>query len=561
MAVTAEELFKEFKHVPLSEFFRKNKQYLGYVGKIKSLTTVIHELLTNSLDACEESSILPDIKIEIKEIGDGHYRVITEDNGPGIPASHLKMVFGQLLAGTKFHRNIQLRGQQGLGVSGCVLFSQITTGRATKVKSGTGTGKVLKAKVKIDIKSNAPEILEQVEEFDNWRGTRVESEFKGVQYSKGEKGPFEYIRRTAAANPHAQIYFKDPEGGEILFERVIDKIPKTPKEQKPHPEGLETHDILDIVNKTKSRNLGSMLTKELSRVSSSKVKEIESMINEGRMQEGKLLLDMRISPKRLKWDDAEDLMKAFQRVKFMAPPGGGLIPIGSDQVKKALSNIITPEFIGSISRSPSVFKGGIPFLVEVAVAYGGNAGRVTVEGGRKYELMRFANRAPLLFDSGSCAISKAVNSIDWKRYNIHDYENSPLTLFVNLVSTHVPYTSTGKQSVASEEEVVAEIRFAIMQIARSLQTFLSGRKRAAEREAKKKMFERYVPETAKAISKITGKDAQALQEKLSNIVFDKFGEEMGEEAVSGEEPPAAYEENIPEPVEEEEMEGEAEENE
>ena len=46
----ADELFKEFKEVSISEFFRKNKAHLGYSGKVRSLTTIVHELITNSLE-------------------------------------------------------------------------------------------------------------------------------------------------------------------------------------------------------------------------------------------------------------------------------------------------------------------------------------------------------------------------------------------------------------------------------------------------------------------------------------------------------------------------------
>ena len=109
---SADELFKEFKEVSITEFFRKNKAHLGYSGKVRSLTTIIHEVVTNSLDACEESGILPDVEVEIRQIGDEHYRFIERDNGPGIPVGHISNVFAKMLAGTKFHRNVQLRGQQ-----------------------------------------------------------------------------------------------------------------------------------------------------------------------------------------------------------------------------------------------------------------------------------------------------------------------------------------------------------------------------------------------------------------------------------------------------------------
>ncbi|MFH1450448.1 MAG: DNA topoisomerase VI subunit B [archaeon] len=523
--VSAESLFKEFRSVPLSEFFRKNRQYLGYVGKIKSLTTVIHELVSNSLDACEEAGILPDLKVEVVQLGDEHYKVLVEDNGPGIPEKHLEHVFGSLLTGTKFHRNIQLRGQQGLGVSGAVLFSQITTGQPTRVKSGTGKGKVVNAKVEMDIKTNSPKILEKEVYDDNWRGTIVEAQFKSVNYTKGQKGPFEYLRWTAASNPHAQIFFKDPEGSKVLFERVINKIPTRPVEVKPHPEGLEAHDILDLAQKSSSRQISSFLTTDLSRISSQKILEIKQVIDEERTKAGKPEFDMRKSPKRMEWNEADELRKAFKKVKFMAPPSSGLIPIGGETIKKALQNLVNPELLESLTRAPTTYKGGIPFLIEAAIAYGGNAGRESPEG-KKLEIMRFANRAPLLFDAGSCALSKSMSSIDWKRYKFVDIENSSVTIFINIVSTHVPYTSAGKQAVAEEDEIVAEVRFALMQIGRILQKYLSGKRKAAERDAKKKMFERYVPETAKAVSKLSGDKPEDLEAKLHKIVLERFGEEF-----------------------------------
>ena len=67
------ELFEEFKELTASEFFKRNKQMLGFSGKIRSLTIVFHELITNSLDACEEAGILPDITIELTRLGKDHY--------------------------------------------------------------------------------------------------------------------------------------------------------------------------------------------------------------------------------------------------------------------------------------------------------------------------------------------------------------------------------------------------------------------------------------------------------------------------------------------------------
>src|SRR5271157_6035555 len=101
----ADEILKEFKEHSISEFFRKNSQMLGYSGRVRSLTTIVHEYITNSLDASEEAGILPDVRIEIKELGEeGKYSIRVTDNGPGIPIKHVGKALATVLAGTKFHR-------------------------------------------------------------------------------------------------------------------------------------------------------------------------------------------------------------------------------------------------------------------------------------------------------------------------------------------------------------------------------------------------------------------------------------------------------------------------
>src|SRR5512137_823011 len=157
---SADDLFKDFKEVSITEFFRKNKAHLGYSGKLRSLTTVIHELVTNSLDACEEAGILPDIDVVLKQLGDEHYSFMSRDNGPGIPKKHISDVFGKMLAGTKFHRNIQLRGQQGIGIAGVTMYSQMTTGKPVEIITVT-KDEAWDIELNIDIRKNKADIVSQ----------------------------------------------------------------------------------------------------------------------------------------------------------------------------------------------------------------------------------------------------------------------------------------------------------------------------------------------------------------------------------------------------------------
>ncbi|MEM0074471.1 MAG: ATP-binding protein, partial [Candidatus Micrarchaeaceae archaeon] len=202
---SADEIFKEFREHSITEFFKKNSQMLGYAGKVRSLTTVVHEYVTNSLDACEEAGILPEIKVTIKQVAEEKYQVVVEDNGPGVPKTHIGKVLGSVLKGTKFHRNIQQRGQQGIGGSGCTLFAQITTGKPVHARSNTGK-EAYECDVSIDIKENKPVIANmtnfQVSQFAT-TGLSVTGMFGSVKYENSDHGVYEYLKRTALSNPHA----------------------------------------------------------------------------------------------------------------------------------------------------------------------------------------------------------------------------------------------------------------------------------------------------------------------------------------------------------------------
>ena len=121
----------------ISEFFEKNKHFLGFDTLSRSIITAVKESVDNSLDACEEHRILPDITIEIRKLQGrkDELMMISQDNGPGIPPDKIDKVFGSLLFGSRFHTIRQTRGQQGIGITGVVMYSQLTTGKPTRIIS------------------------------------------------------------------------------------------------------------------------------------------------------------------------------------------------------------------------------------------------------------------------------------------------------------------------------------------------------------------------------------------------------------------------------------------
>ncbi|NJD99625.1 DNA topoisomerase VI subunit B [Thermococcus sp. LS1] len=548
----ASQLFKEFKIQSVSEFFRRNAAMLGYTGKIRSLTTVVHEAVTNSLDACEEAGILPYVRVEIEELGREHYKVIVEDNGPGIPEKFITHVFGKMLAGTKAHRNIQSRGQQGIGISGAVMFAQITSGKATRVITSTG-GDIIEAWVKIDVDKNEGKIVKK-EKHPNpkgWRGTRIELEVKNVRYVRSKQGVYWYLKLTAIANPHAHIELIEPDGKLIVFPRSSEEVPKPPVEMKPHPRGVLTDDVYRMAKKTRRNTVRRFLIGEFSRISDKKVDELIKYIAALRLiktEKDKAVQDqlyerlmngevdkvlrsfkgytkvvkqvaklMEKPPEKLSWHEAEEIVEAFKYMKFLAPPTHGLRPIGEENIEKGLKGILKPEFVTAVTRPPKVYSGGIPFQVEVGLAYGG-------EIGSGFDLLRYANRVPLLFDAGSCVTTLAARSIDWKRYKVDDLERAPIVLMINVISVHVPYTGTGKQSIANVDEIHNEIRLAIMDAARRLQTYLSGKHRRLYQVKRKKTFEKYVPEIAKALSILTGEPEEEIKNYFLRFIEERFAQ-------------------------------------
>ena len=506
-------IFEEFREHSVAEFFKKNRQMLGFAGKVKSLTTVVHEAVTNSLDACEEAKILPNLYVKIENVN-SHLKVMIEDNGPGIPEAYIGKALGQMLAGTKFHRYVQQRGQQGIGISGCIMFSQITTGKQSHVRSGIGNNKIYECDVSIDLKTNRPQLVNLIELPGTYRGLTVIGEYAEVKNDKSEYSPYEYLKATAMANPHTQITFVDPDGERTVFARASDVIPKRPTPAQPHPLGITTNDLIEHAHHSKERKLSSFLIQNFARVSDAKVDEVKTIcpgINFEKM------------PRELKWDEAEAIVAAFKQIKWIAPSADPLRPIGKQQVEKALKAVLHPEFMAVSERAPKVYRGGVPFMVEVGICYGGKSGRQAKEG-IGLDIKRFANRAPLLFDAGGCAITEAVKTIDWGRYGLRNVEQMPITLFINLVSVFIPYTGAGKQAVANEEEVIEELRFAIMEIARDLDRYISGKSKDEQREQKRKAIMRYVKQISADLPYLSAKDIKSseLEKKLIHLIESKY---------------------------------------
>ena len=153
---------------------------MGFDNPRRSLLTGIKEAVDNSLDACEEAGILPDIEVQLTQVADDRYIMRVCDNGPGIVKSQIPNIFGKLLYGSKFHRLRMSRGQQGIGISAASMYGQLTTGKATRVISRTGAKRPATCyEMQIDTARNKPQIVrEEPCEWDQKQGTQVEIEME-----------------------------------------------------------------------------------------------------------------------------------------------------------------------------------------------------------------------------------------------------------------------------------------------------------------------------------------------------------------------------------------------
>ncbi|MBN2421444.1 DNA topoisomerase VI subunit B [Candidatus Woesearchaeota archaeon] len=513
---TAEEMGKKQRDISVAEFFEKNRHLLGFDNKKKALLTTIKEAVDNSLDACEEARILPDLSIEIIEMSEERFRIIVEDNGPGIVKAQIPKIFAKLLYGSKFHSMKQSRGQQGIGISAAVLYAQLTSGKPAKIVSRTGKDKPAHYyELHIDTSSNNPEIVKEGEvEWRKEHGTRIELEME-ASYQKGVQSVDEYLKQTSIINPHATIIYTNPKAEQIIFTRVTKELPKEAEEIKPHPYGIEVGMLIKMLQSTESRTLQAFLISDFSRVSPAVAKEI--------CEEAAIL--PKENPEDVTREQADRIWKAMNKVKIMAPPTDCLSPIGSELLEKSLKKEIKAEFYTSTSRPASVYRGN-PFIIEAALCYGGD-----LEAEGQVKIMRFANRVPLQFQQGACGITEAITDNNWKSYGLQQSGSSiptgPCIILVHMSSVWTPYTSEAKEAIAHYPEIIKEIKLALQECGRELLRYVGKKRRMGDELKKRGYIEKYIPVVAEALRELL--ELQKVEEtRIESKLKDMLEKHRGE---------------------------------
>ncbi len=481
------------REISIAEFFTKNRHLLGFDNAQKALLTAIKEAVDNSLDACEEAGILPDLEVEIHEISENRYRIAVEDNGPGIVRAQIPKIFGKLLYGSKFHRLKQQRGQQGIGISAAGMYGVLTTGKPVRVISRISPRKPAHLfEVAIDTQKNAPVVHKDVEiDWAKEQGTRVEIELEAV-YKKGRRSVDDYIDQTAVANPHVRLRYVAPREEARIYDRVTNDMPRASVEIKPHPVGVELGILIRMLKETEARSVRAALQADFSRVSLAVADEICAVAG----------VSPDAKPSRISTNQIESIFHAISKVKIMGPSTSCLSPIGQELLERGLATRVQAEFVAAVTRPPAVYRGN-PFQIEVGLAYGGGLPAEDL-----VELFRFANRVPLQYQQSSCAMTKSAIAIDWRNYGLQQSRGAlpsgPMVMSVHIASVWVPFTSEAKESVASYPEIVKEIRLGLMEAGRRLGQFLRHRRRVADEEKKRSYIEKYIPHIGDALQQILG---------------------------------------------------------
>ena len=600
---TAESMAAGQRDISVSEFFAKNRHLLGFDNPRKALLTTVKEAVDNALDACEEAGILPEVWVHIETTGENRYKVGVQDNGPGIVKAQIPNIFGKLLYGSKFRRLRMSRGQQGIGISAAGMYGVLTTGKPVKIVSRIGAKKPAHYfELQIDTKKNKPEILNGkgegvdidageagakfiekhgIEWIDVPHGTRVTIELE-AKYQRGRGSVDDYLEQTAIANPHVTLHYTDPDGKTFDYPRAAEQLPPEPKEILPHPYGIELGNLVTMLQSTKASTLSQFLTSSFSRVSSAKAAEVCETAK----------LSTRANPGRIGRHDSELLYQALQNAKIPAPSTDCICPIGEQLLLKGLHKVVPAEFYVAETRPPAVYRGN-PFLIEVALAYGGSGAAVKItlealkemlqetdartlrqflingfsgiggeaadkilteagfgtraspgklkkdeivklheamrnvnlEEGQTMNIMRYANRVPLQFQPGACAITQTIMSTNWRAYGLSQSRgglpSGPVNIMVHIASVWVPFTSESKEAVASYPEIQKEIRLGLQAVGRKLAMFVRKRLKVRQEGERRNIFLRYLGEVAAAVHEINGRDRSKLYDLLLKVAKRK----------------------------------------
>jgi DNA topoisomerase-6 subunit B len=201
----------------------------------------------------------------------------------------------------------------------------------------------------------------------------------------------------------------------------------------------------------------------------------------------------------------------------MAPSTKSVLSIGEATLAKSIQRVGQVDFFSVVSRKPAIcdFK---PVLVEVAIA---RLLDKSISEDDSVTLLRFANRVPLQFDKSACAMTKAVETVNWRSYGLNQPKDSlplgPYIIAVSVVSPFIKFKNASKETVDASDELVEEIRRTLIQAGQRLSKHI--RKEAKEEDLEKKLqhIELFAPILVDGACRITKSDLKRREKALEGL--------------------------------------------
>ncbi|MBI2340295.1 MAG: DNA topoisomerase VI subunit B [Deltaproteobacteria bacterium] len=502
-----------------AEYFSKNLQQVGFSSYTKAILTTIKEAVDNALDACEEAGVLPEVSVVVERLGEAHakgadrIKIRVEDNGPGLPLDDIVKVFGEYLASSKFGRGRCTRGQQGIGISAVTTWAQLTNARGVTVITKTEKMRqAVKCIVEVDIKHNKG-VMKEKESVDWDRPHGLSCEFivdARIQLA-GEGGLLAYLNGTTLVNPHLALKYKILDQGWVEVPRVSEEVPEIPVATEPHPHTMKLGEFIAHSHLFGRVKVGAWIKKGFSRVSDGTLTELvrEKAVSKGLLEK---------SVDAATEEDFKKVFSGLQKAKLMAPSTKSVLSIGESGLAKSIQRIGNVDFFSVISRKPAIcdFK---PVLVEVAIARMADRGAGAEE--QTATLLRFANRVPLQFDKSACAMTKAAESVNWRTYGLNQPKDSlplgPYIIAVSTVSPFIKFKNASKETVDASDELVEELRRALIQAGQKLSKHIRREEKEADLEQKRRHIEQFGPILVDGCCRIVKAKKERRQKALEGL--------------------------------------------
>ena len=547
-----------------AKFFASNRSIAGFGNPAKALYTSVRELVENALDATESMNVLPYIRIRLKRLDEEElqkivgipihltkkleelsqtkqknkekekndneiFELVVSDNGIGMKFKEIPVLMGQVLTSTKYQL-IQKRGRFGLGGKMVFIYSMQETNMPVEIWSARKEDIFVSHYIlKIDLERNEPIIIlsEKINKKkfrDPWgkefsHGTIIKVYVLG-DWQRSRKFIMEYFKRMAIITPYATFIFEDPNGGSHVFERVVEEMPKPPKPTKYHMQGIDSQVLLELLKRTKKKNILSFLITEFQRVGKKTALSFLELIG---ISPNTPISKIRNNDKLI-----ATIVEAARKFNFMSPDSSCLSPIGAELLKKGISKVLNPEFVSVISRKPFAYNGH-PMIVEIGVAYGGN-----IAPG--IQLYRYANRVPLLYKTKSDVSWKVIEEIDWSIYKIKRDE-TPLAIFISIVSTKIPFSETSKDFIDDVDILHREIKLGIQEALRDIRSYIIKKERIIRKTKRRELYSRYASKLVRSLVSIARtnhvlKDSPEITEtNLFAALMDLIDRKMTEETI------------------------------